>query len=132
MSRRRRAVPGRWVPGSAAALVAAKGLSKKPGKLARSVLPEPPDGPITGPVIQEVTRSQAWNAVQTLAAVAGDLRASPSARVAAAVAILDRGFGKPVAPVAAASLDGGPLAIEVRFSAPDDKNGKGSGNDSGK
>lgn len=45
--------------------------------------------------LRELAREHTEAAIRTLAAVMNDGGASPSARVAAASALLDRGFGKP-------------------------------------
>lgn len=45
--------------------------------------------------VRELCKSRAVDAINTLAAVMTDVEAPPAARVAAANAILDRGFGKP-------------------------------------
>lgn len=45
--------------------------------------------------IQELARDHCSDALKTLVAIAKNARASPSARVSAAVALLERGYGKP-------------------------------------
>ncbi len=47
--------------------------------------------------VEEAAREHTPLAMQTLAAVCGDPKAPPAARVAASTALLDRGWGKPVA-----------------------------------
>lgn len=45
--------------------------------------------------VQELARAQTVAAVKTLVSVMGDKKQAASARVSAATAILDRGYGKP-------------------------------------
>ena len=46
--------------------------------------------------VQELARSHTADAVTTLAEIMRDTEAAPAARVAAANALLDRGYGKPL------------------------------------
>jgi hypothetical protein len=49
--------------------------------------------------VQELARQQSPHAIETLAEIMSDEKAPPAARVAAANALLDRGYGKPTQPV---------------------------------
>jgi len=49
--------------------------------------------------IEELARQRSAEALDSLTAIAGDLEQPASARVAAAIAILDRGYGKPAPPL---------------------------------
>jgi hypothetical protein len=49
--------------------------------------------------VQELARQQSPQAINTLAEIMGDEKAPPAARVAAANALLDRGYGKPTQPI---------------------------------
>lgn len=51
-------------------------------------------------------------AINTLVGVARSAKAPPSARVAAASALIDRGWGR--APVAITGEDGGPIRVIIR------------------
>jgi hypothetical protein len=53
--------------------------------------------------IQELARGYTKKAIETLAAIMQNEKTSPSARVAAASAILDRGYGKPQSTFAGSS-----------------------------
>ena len=46
--------------------------------------------------VQDLARQHTADAMETLAAIMRDPKASPAARVSAASAILDRGYGKPL------------------------------------
>ena len=49
--------------------------------------------------VQELAREQSPQAINTLAKIMTDEKAPPAARVAAANALLDRGYGKPTQPI---------------------------------
>jgi hypothetical protein len=49
--------------------------------------------------VQELARQQSPHAIDTLAEIMGDEKAPPAARVAAANALLGRGYGKPTQPI---------------------------------
>ena len=51
--------------------------------------------------VQELARQHTAEAVQTLTSIMCDKEAAPAARVAAANAILDRGYGKPLQQISA-------------------------------
>lgn len=53
--------------------------------------------------VKELARLHTENAIAALVRVIEDKKANPSARVSAAVAILDRGWGKPVQAIAGAN-----------------------------
>jgi hypothetical protein len=68
--------------------------------------------------LKALARQHAPAAIETLAAIMSDSLSPPAARVGAANALLDRGYGKPVQEIVGA--DGGPLlgSIEVRYVKP--------------
>jgi len=66
----------------------AKGQSGNPGGRPKNVLPD-------GRTLADVAREHTLDAVKTLVDVMGDPQAAEAARVSAANAILDRGWGKP-------------------------------------
>jgi hypothetical protein len=49
--------------------------------------------------VQELARQRSPEAIDTLSNIMRDTKAPPAARVAAANALLDRGFGKPTQPI---------------------------------
>jgi hypothetical protein len=49
--------------------------------------------------IQELAREQSPQTINTLVGIMSDEKAPPAARVAAANALLDRGYGKPTQPI---------------------------------
>jgi len=49
--------------------------------------------------VQELARQKSPEAINTLSNIMHDEKAPPAARVAAANALLDRGFGKPTQPI---------------------------------
>ena len=49
--------------------------------------------------VQELARQKSPEAIDTLAEIMSDEKAPPAARVAAANALLDRGYGKPTQPI---------------------------------
>src|SRR4029078_1627878 len=49
--------------------------------------------------VQELARERSPDAINTLAAIMDDQKAPPAARVAAANALLDCGYGKPTQPI---------------------------------
>jgi hypothetical protein len=49
--------------------------------------------------VQELAREKSPEAITTLANIMRDAKAPPAARVAAANALLDRGYGKPTQPI---------------------------------
>lgn len=65
-------------------------------------------------------KAREWTdeALATLIRVARDRKAPPAAQVAAASAILDRGYGKPVQATELSTSDGKPLIIEVITGVP--------------
>lgn len=68
--------------------------------------------------VRELARKHTEEAIQTLAAIMRDKNENSRARVAAAEAILDRGWGKPTQPVAGDG-DGGPLRVVWELPRPD-------------
>lgn len=78
--------------------------------------------------LQETARNYADEALLALAEILKDGSASPSARVAAAQALLDRGYGKPNQPMS--NEDGSPLipsSITVRSVSGTDGRASGEG-----
>jgi hypothetical protein len=65
-----------------------KGVSANPG-----------GRPKERPEVRMLARKRTEEAVETLAAICSDPEAPHAARVAAAVALLDRGWGKPTQPI---------------------------------
>jgi hypothetical protein len=51
----------------------------------------------TRPSLQ-LARAHSWDAIRTLATICNDPAAAPAPRVAAAMALLDRGWGRPMQP----------------------------------
>jgi hypothetical protein len=49
--------------------------------------------------VQELAREQSPQAINTLSKIMNDEKTPPAARVAAANALLDRGYGKPTQPI---------------------------------
>lgn len=65
--------------------------------------------------IKSLARSHTRTAIRTLAAIMTSPEVPPGVRVTAATALLDRGWGRPMQPLA---TEGGPLIVEVvRFGA---------------
>lgn len=56
--------------------------------------------------VRELAQAQTENAIATLVNVMESVKAPPAARVSAATAILDRGWGKAVQPIAGEGEDG--------------------------
>jgi hypothetical protein len=67
--------------------------------------------------VEELARQETAAAMQTLATIHRDKKAPYSARVAAAIALLDRGWGKAQQTMEHFGSDGGAIqhSIEVRF-----------------
>ena len=70
--------------------------------------------------VQELARQKSPEAIETLSKIMRDEKAAPAARVAAANALLDRGYGKPTQPISQtvakvdpSSLSDGELAAIV-------------------
>jgi hypothetical protein len=72
------------------------------------------------PEVRAKAREMTVEALETLAAIMRSPKAPPPARVTAAVAILDRGWGKPTQPIDGDG-EGGAIGVEgivVRFVRP--------------
>jgi hypothetical protein len=68
--------------------------------------------------VQALARQHTVSAIATLSKIMGDDSAPPAARVAAANAILDRGFGKPAQAVKVSGDEGGaPIAVNANLDA---------------
>ena len=65
--------------------------------------------------VRALARQYTAKAIKTLAAIMADESARGSERVAAAVALLDRGFGKPAQAVTGA--EGGPIEVSFKWQA---------------
>lgn len=89
------------------------GAGRKPGKVSRAKRD-----------IAEKARQHADAALQTLVDVAQDVEAPHSARVSAASAILDRGYGKPPQALHLGGDEGNPIITRVEIVAASG-NGKG-------
>jgi hypothetical protein len=100
--------------------------AKKPAQLKSTAPRQGKDGTTE---IETLARSHAAAAVAALAAVMDDAAATPSARIAAAGALLQWGFGKPALPGAAAraellkTIEGGetPQLIRLAWAAAETK-----------
>lgn len=68
--------------------------------------------PKTPANIKSLARAHTESAVNVLKNIANNRKAPPSSRVAAATALLDRGWGRP-AQVHSGDEDGGPLVIQI-------------------
>ena len=70
--------------------------------------------------LRDMAREHAPDAIRVLAEIMLNTAARDTARVTAAQALLDRGYGKPVQEVTGA--DGGPLlgSLEIRYVKPGD------------
>lgn len=62
--------------------------------------------------VRELARAHTEDALNTLVTIAEDVTAPQSARVSAATALLDRGWGKPSQPVDGDG-EGGPIGLSV-------------------
>ncbi len=65
--------------------------------------------------VRELARMHTEDAVTTLVEIMNDASEKGAARVAAAQALLDRGYGKPTQAIEHSGADGVPLDLEVRF-----------------
>jgi len=61
--------------------------------------------------VQELARQKSPEAINTLSTIMNDDKAPPAARVAAANALLDRGYGKPTQPISQTLAKIDPSAI---------------------
>ncbi len=68
--------------------------------------------------IRSLARSHTESAIKVLASIMNQPKASHATRVSAAVALLDRGWGKPTVMVAGDS-DSGPVQVEDVTEPPD-------------
>jgi hypothetical protein len=83
------------------------GAGRKPGSLSTATKE-------AKATLSELARAHTATAIKTLVRVASK-SSSDSAAVAAATAILDRGYGKPVQSIEHAGEGGGPIEAMVRF-----------------
>jgi hypothetical protein len=81
----------------------AKGQSGNPGGRPKGVVA----------MVKELIGEDGGAALAVLWEIAQDGTARPSERVAAAEALLNRGFGRSVTPVDLAGADGGALVVEI-------------------
>ena len=72
--------------------------------------------------LMDMAKDHATEALATLVEIAKDKTAAPAARVSAAVAILDRGYGKPTQAVNLGGHDGGALVTKIVIEAATDGN----------
>jgi hypothetical protein len=61
--------------------------------------------------VQQLARAHTVTAINTLAQIASAAKAPPAARVSAAQALLDRGWGKPMQPMEHGGPGGGPVRL---------------------
>jgi hypothetical protein len=73
-----------------------KGQSGNPGGRPKTVLED-------GRTVADIARQHTCDAIETLAEVMRDVATPPSARIAAATALLDRAWGRPGLPVQVAT-----------------------------
>ena len=76
--------------------------------------------------VQELAREQAPEAISKLAQIMGDEKTPPAARVAAANALLDRGYGKPTQPISKTSVKVDPSTMSDEELAAIVRNGAGT------
>lgn len=60
----------------------------------------------------DLARAHTKTAIAALARIAGDEEQPPAAIVAASIALLERGWGKPVQPTEVSGPGGGPVQVE--------------------
>lgn len=70
-----------------------------------------------------MAKAHAEGALKTLVEIAKDVAAPPASRVSAAVAILDRGYGKPTQAIQHGNPDGSPLVTRIVIEAATNDNG---------
>lgn len=63
--------------------------------------------------LKELARARTAEALETLVSIMQNDEAPPAARVSAACAILDRGYGKPTQSTELTGKDGGPIQTEM-------------------
>lgn len=92
------------------------------GRFTKGNLANPGGRPKSDHKITDLARKHTNLALNTLAEIAGDKEATHSARVAAATALLDRGWGKPRQALEHSGPEGAPLpaAIMVSLVKPDE------------
>ena len=73
--------------------------------------------------VQELARQQSPQAIDALAKIMSDEKAPPAARVAAANALLDRGYGKPTQPISKTLVKADPSTMSDEELAAIVKNG---------
>lgn len=75
-----------------------------------------PGGRPSDTALRELCRAKTAEAVKTLKEIMSNKKAPPAARISAACALLDRGYGRPSQVVTGA--EGGPITVElVQFSS---------------
>lgn len=78
------------------------GAGRKPGKVGKAKRE-----------LAEMAQEYAPQALKTLAAIQSDVSAGEAARVSAAVAILDRAYGRPAQAMTHSGPEGGPIEVGV-------------------
>lgn len=94
-----------------------KGQSGNPGGKCKTTIKVEIDGEVRDATLAELARPHTFAALQTLVDITQDERAPKPARVSAATALLDRGWGKPRQELELSGPDGGP--IETSHAGPD-------------
>jgi hypothetical protein len=74
-----------------------------------------------GATLGELARAHTHTALQVLVDIAQSTGASDGARVSAANAILDRGYGKPPQALEVSGADGEPIGVDLSLLTPEQK-----------
>lgn len=85
--------------------------SKKAGQFEKGRSGNPGGRPKIPEEVKDAARAHTMDAIRTLAEVCRGKKMSPAARVSAATALLDRGWGKPVQTSEISGPGGGPVGV---------------------